>query len=303
MKGNNSLTKQKADTSLRAPSTSLRVNSGEAISTLGIASGTSRPRNDKLILSFFFAIIFALYTSISYAQDEDEGWELRKGKHFLIYYKEGVSRDYTGSVERKAESYYKSILNYLGFNRFDFWTWDNRCKIYLYPGQEEYLEDTNVEKWSNGRVHVTKKEIITYSTREEFLDYVLPHEMGHIIFREAIGVDRHMPLWIDEAVATLQEKDRERYLQAAKAIVENDDYVSLRRLSEINTYTEIPPVIFYSQAASVVDFLLERYGRRRFAEFCRDIKNGDDWQSALFKTYKFEDLDDLEREWIESLTS
>jgi len=233
-----------------------------------------------------------------YARDEE--WNVKKSKHFIVYYREAPT-EYAGKVARRAEHYYKKIINYLGFSRLDFWTWEKRCKIYLYPSREEYLEVTNARSWSTGRVHVIKKEIVTYAKEQQFLDYILPHEMGHIIFREAVGYNKSLPLWIDEGVAILQEKDREKYLLAARALIKEKSFIPLNELSEIRGYGEVSPLSFYSESASIMEFLLKRFSRRRFVIFCRSLRDGTGWREALLKTYKFESLDELERAWVESI--
>ncbi len=233
-----------------------------------------------------------------YAQDKE--WSIKKSKHFIIYYR-GVPTEYAAKVARKAEYYYKKIINYLGFNRLNFWTWEKRCKIYLYPSREEYLRATNAKSWSSGRVHVIKKEINTYAKKGQFLDYILPHEMGHIIFREAIGYDKNLPLWIDEGVAILQEKDREKYLLAARTLIKEKSFIPLNELSGIRGYGEVSPLSFYSESASIMEFLLERFTRRKFVIFCRSLRDGIGWREALLKTYRFESLEELERAWVEGL--
>ena len=254
----------------------------------------------KVILTQVIILaIIALFCGESlYAQDEE--LNIKKSKHFIVYYSE-ASAEYAGKVAREAERYYNSIIKYLGFNRFDFWTWDKRCKIYLYPTQEEYQIVTDSESWSNGKVHVTKKEIFTYAAREQFLDYILPHEMGHIIFREAVGTDKRLPLWLDEGIATLQEKDRGKYLLTAKTFANEGNFISLSELSGIRGYGEISPLIFYSESASIMDFLLEKFGKRRFVAFCHRLRDGEGWQEALLRTYKMDNLEELGQAWIKNL--
>jgi len=246
------------------------------------------------------ALIFLSCDNSLYARDQE--WTIKKSKHFIVYYRE-VSSRYASRVARQAEHYYKSVITYLGFNRFDFWTWEKRCKIYLYPSQEEYLEATNAESWSIGRVHVIKKEIVTYTKEKQFLDYILPHEMGHIIFREAVGFDKDLPLWIDEGIATLQEKDRDKYLLTARIFVREKNFISLEDLSNIRSYTQISPLVFYSESASIMEFLLERFSRREFVMFCHRLRDGEEWEDALLRTYKFEDLQQLEDVWINGIQS
>ena len=230
-------------------------------------------------------------------------WDVKKSKHFIIYHQE-VPQKYLSKVASKAEHYYKSITNYLGLMRFEFWTWEERCKIYLYPSQKGYLRSFGATPWSRGGVHVIRKEIISYVEdlkKEQFFDSTLPHEMGHIIFREVVGFDKNLPLWIDEGVAVLQEKDRQRYLSAARELVEEGQYIHLKQLSRVRSYRQISPLILYSEAASIMEFLLQRFGRERFVGFCRLLRDGEHWKEALLRTYRFEDLDALEEAWLDSI--
>ena len=235
------------------------------------------------------------------ADAEAELWNTKKSKHFVIHYQEDAP-EYLNQLIRKAEYYYNSIADYLGFKRFDFWLWDNRCKIYLYPNQKEYLSQTGRHSWSRAHVNVIKKEIKTYVWQDGFFDTILPHEMGHIIFREFIGYKKNLPLWLDEGVACMQEANSQDRLLTAKALVGERLFIPLNVLSNIRDYNFVTPVVFYSQSASLVDFILSRFGRSRFVDFCRRLRDEDSWEASLKSEYKFEDLEELERLWIADLT-
>jgi len=115
-------------------------------------------KKKRLTLVIALAFILLSIDSSLYAQDEE--WDIKKSKHFIVYHRE-VPTEYVSEVIREAEKYYKSIIDYLGFGRSKFWTWENRCKIYLYPSREQYMEMTNAKSWSAGKVHVIRKEIAT----------------------------------------------------------------------------------------------------------------------------------------------
>lgn len=225
-------------------------------------------------------------------------WNIKKSEHFIVYY-QGNPDEYISRVINKAEGYYRSITDYLGLRRFDFWTWDERCKIYLYPNREEYLKDPRSIPWSRGSVHIIEKKIVSYLGKDQFLDYVLPHELGHIVFRELVGFNKKLPLWMDEAVAVLQEKNRQRYLTAAGGLVKEGRYIPLEQLSDIRNYKQVSPLIFYSESASIMDFMLTEFGRDRFITFCRRLRDGEEWREALLRTYRFKDLGGLQEAWID----
>jgi len=203
-----------------------------------------RKKRIKIIWALLF-IGFVFFSSFLGAAWADE-WNIKKSGHFILYYKE-APQEYISEVSRCAENYYRNIADYLGFRRFNFWTWDKRCKIYFYPNKEEYLKETNAVEWSRGRVHVLKKEITTFVKDEQLLDYILPHELGHIVFREAVGFDKDLPLWLDEGVALLQEKDRDKYLAAAKDLVRKANISRLRHFLELVITTGLSRACFIAK--------------------------------------------------------
>ena len=133
---------------------------------------------------------------------------------------------------------------------------------------------------------------------EQFFDYILPHEIGHIVFREFVGFNKKLPLWLDEGVAVLQEKDRHNYMFVVKNLVDKGNHRSLEELSEIKECVDISPGEFYSQSASIVEFFLQDFGKNEFISFCRSLRDEEDWREAVRKVYKFDNLHLLEKEWI-----
>ena len=242
-----------------------------------------------------------LFTPLQVYAGNDVWNNIEKTKHFIVYYQD-ASSDYINRLTTEAERCYKNITEYLGFARFDFWIWDNRCKIFLYPNEEKYLGDTGVISWSRGHVQVKKKEISTYMWQEMLFDTILPHEMGHIIFREFVGYNKSLPLWLDEGVACMQEYESKERLASAKCLVSLKLYTHLDDLSKIRYSSVIIPFIFYSESSSLVDFLLRRFGRNKFVDFCRSLRDEPDWEQSLRGVYKLKGLDELEKLWVEDLT-
>lgn len=251
-------------------------------------------------------ISLALFSSVLFmplpARAEEQLWDnIEKSNHFIIYYKQ-ASFEYMQRLVREAEHCYKKITDYLGFKRFDFWIWDNRCKIFLYPDADKYLGTTGAASWSKGHVQIKTKEISTYIWQELFFDTILPHEIGHIIFRELVGFNKELPLWLDEGVACMQEYESRDRLNTAKCLVNLKLYTHLDDLSKIKDSSVIIPFIFYNQSASIIDFLLRRFGRNKFVDFCRSLRDTDDWVQSLKAVYRLKNLEELEKLWIADLT-
>ncbi|HTL48646.1 MAG TPA: peptidase MA family metallohydrolase [Verrucomicrobiae bacterium] len=252
-------------------------------------------------LPFFLAALFACPAAWAQAP-----WQEIKSDHFIVYSATG-ERTFMDQVAAKSELYYDAIANWLGYARRDgFWTWDGRCKIYVYGSREHYLGETGQAAWSNGAAVLERRMILSFQEAPGFLDSVLPHELAHLIFRDFVGGKGRIPLWLDEGVAMAQEKDKRKEFDVwiAKMIAEKK-WIPMETFMKVGNLQETPgdeAVMFYAQAQSVVRFLLEGYGSERFAGFCRSLRDGDTPQDALAKNYPqdFPTLQAFEGKWAAS---
>lgn len=238
----------------------------------------------------------------AFAEVNSSFWQAKKSQHFVIYYQE-APEDFVDELITRAEDYYNGIVDDLGFRRMDFWSWDNRAKIYLYKNADDFHKDSRRSEWAGAMVSVNNRTIETFVGQPGFFDSILPHEMTHIIFREFIGPKASLPLWIDEGVAGSQEQSNlKTRLEIAKGLVAKEQYIKLDKFSEIYSLGDITPYVFYSQAASLIDFLIKEQGREGFLDFSRALRDGKDWKEAIFSVYHFSSLDEMEKEWKDFIT-
>ena len=249
-------------------------------------------------------ILFFLYGDC-FAQISTTLWDIKKVDHFIIYSR-GASSEYVDKVARNAERDYIDIAHDLGFSGVnEFWTWDKRIKIYLFDTKLAYQKVMGAPDWSAGSVSFNKREIYAFMDMDNFFDTVLPHELGHIIFREFVGFNKKLPLWLDEGVASYMERTRrhERII-LSKMLMRHAEFMTIDILSKMIRGKILMPEIFYAESLSVVDYLLQTFGKDKFVEFCRrirDLKPGQTWELALRETYKFKGLSDLNSGWEEYL--
>ncbi len=255
-----------------------------------------------IVFSFFFCLVIMASDLLAKASED---WKEHKGYHFIIYYKD-VPPDFIKSVEETAELYYQEITRNLGFTRYTGWAWEDRAKIYIYANADDYVAAAKAGSWSHGAADWVKKEIHTYPAANGFFDSLLPHELGHIIFREFVGANPYIPRWLDEGVAMYQEKAKRWGVnQTVKKAIEENRFISLRDLSTINLQGVDDTTfinLFYDEAASVVYYLVTELGQFKFADFCRDLKAGKTLENALSSTYmRFKNLDELNNAWMDYL--
>lgn len=249
-------------------------------------------RNQLFILFFSF-----LLPAFSLGEVTSSLWQTKKSQHFIIYYQE-TTDDFAGKLADSAENYYNSIVDDLGFRRMDFWSWDNRAKIYLFNNSSDYLKDTGGAAWSGAQVSVNNRTIKTFIGQQNFLNSILPHELTHIIFREFVGFKIELPLWLDEGIACSQEKSILNWrLESAKSLVKQGSYLKFDKLFQIYDSALIDPGVFYSESASVIVFVLQKYGGESFLDFSRKIRDGAQWRAAFLDTYRFSNLEGLESAW------
>lgn len=242
--------------------------------------------------------------NIAYAGPGD-GWKEVKSRHFIVYYK-NTPADFAEEVIESAEGYYDQITGDLGFRRSKGWSFDDRARIYIFDDQQDYVLSSRQSHWSAGAAYYNQRTIKTYPSETGFFDSLLPHELGHIIFHEFIGVKTRIPTWFSEGIAMYQERAKRwgSHQKVRQAIADGTfmplEVLHRKRLTHDSSREEVE--LYYAQAASIVYFLIEEQGDFRFSMFCRKLQEGYSFMNALQKTYpRFESLDDLERAWIDYL--
>ena len=259
-------------------------------------------KNQKFLLSarFLFCFLLGLLGSKAvYA----ENWKELKGDHFIVYHQQS-DEQFANQVLRKAEIYYKQISSDLGYQRYsNFWQWDNRVKIYIYPTKDEFLKATGQNVWSHGVASYKAKEIKSYEWGEGFLEALLPHEITHLIFRDYVGFEGEIPIWLDEGVAQWEEPAKRAIVRSVmKSALESGRALSLRELTQtdVRKVTDADRALhFYIQAASLIDFLVRKFGADNFIAFCRQLRDGKTLDEALSFTYQttMRDLTQMEEKW------
>ena len=254
-------------------------------------------------------------------------WKEVGGEHFIVFFTQ--DEKFAKNVSDKAEVYYTRIASDLGYPRYsEFWTWDKRAKIYIYPDRESYLKATSQPQWSEGMAEYRSKQIISYAWSQGFVESLLPHEMAHLIFRDFVGFKGEIPLWLDEGVAQWEEELKRKQLKAmARHLYNADSTLSLRDMMKLDIrnikstdriyirstrtkagqngvlFLSLENLVntYYIQAVSLVGFLIESYGSLSFADFCRQLRDGKSIDGALRSAYPdhIKSIDDFENKWRE----
>lgn len=232
-------------------------------------------------------------------------WQESKDEHFVAYHVK-AHKPFAGKVLKKSEAYYKSIPKKLGITRYSqFWTWDNRVKIYLYPDRATFLNETRMPEWARALANYKKREIKSYKGHSgtPFVDGPLPHELAHLVLRDLIGLTRKVPLWLDEGVAQMMEAGKTRTAKMyVQQLLETDNFMSVGTLTKLNIYRVRDRQLvnmFYMEACCLVDFLVAKFGAGKFYRLCCKIRDGKSLDNALKDAYpgSIRNVDELNEKW------
>ena len=256
-------------------------------------------------------------------------WKKASGEHFFVYYTDDDK--FAKNVLDKAEKYYVRIAKGLGYPRYSgFWTWDNRVPIYIFADHKAFIQATGQPEWSHGMADYTHKQIVSYAWGEGFVESLLPHEMAHLIFRDFVGFKGEIPLWLDEGVAQWAEESKREYMsQIAMEYYKEDKLLSIEDMMKLDIrllkdmdriyiratktregkmaalFLDVESLVktYYLESVAMINFMIDRFGAKRFTQFCRELRDGKKIEEALQSAYpnKMKNLDEFEERWREYL--
>ncbi|MEA3305275.1 MAG: hypothetical protein U9R52_00510 [Candidatus Omnitrophota bacterium] len=223
--------------------------------------------------------------------------------HFIIYHN---NRPRANKILWKAEYHYKRIINHIGVKNFRPWEEEDeeRCLIYLYPSKEAYMAETGAPEWSAGLAHGDITKISLYEGVKEVERSVLPHELTHMLLRE-LWNKKPIPLWLNEGMAQFEEeceygifhrKKRMKNIAKSRAYFKFSELFAMRHVPSDNV------TLFYTQSASIIDYLIRGNLRANFGRFLMLIKNGKKADSALKEAFQWKyknGISSLEERWLD----
>lgn len=175
--------------------------------------------------------------------------------------------------------------------------------LYIYDSTQAMREAILFEpQWAGGMAFAEFRTIILGISQQDLtwgLDAV-EHELAHVIVGNLAGACySRVPRWLDEGLAMVAEGGLDPESQALlDQALADDTLYPVRALTD--SFTEDPgrASLAYAQSYSLVDFLLEQYGRGRLLDLLAATQAGSGPDSALRQVYGF-DTDGFERAWRE----
>jgi hypothetical protein len=154
--------------------------------------------------------------------------------------------------------------------------------------------------FDNGRI--LSMDMHIEGTQDRLLASVLPHEITHTVFAHYFRTP--VPRWADEGGSVLSEDEQERshHDRLVRQILNTPGRaIPLRRLFTLTQYPR-DVMVLYAEGYSVTNFLVGRSSRPAFLAFLAQGMRGD-WDGAVRTHYGFNSVEELERAWVQHLSS
>ncbi|MBI4346779.1 MAG: hypothetical protein HY553_07975 [Elusimicrobia bacterium] len=242
---------------------------------------------------------------VSEAPAVPKGFSFEQLRHFNVYTEgEPAAAEFLETLEKL----HANLM--LDLAAFSPWAREERVSIFLFRNQDSYRRVTGRPAWSGGASSVSKRKIYLYESEE--LIGILAHELCHIYFDGFFVGGKTNPLWLSEGLATLVQV--ERGLASPNWLPENLDVLNrgggftfddLMRVEDTSGANDDNVRLWYTQAYSVVRFLIRAQWKSSFFHFCRHLRDGRPVQEALYRAYgmPFNRVKALEYAWRYDMTS
>jgi hypothetical protein len=199
------------------------------------------------------------------------------------------------SMGQWAEYYRKDkAIQWLGH---EMPPWQEPCPLHIKvtrggAGGATSFNFTNGQVWQTMEIE---------GSLERLTNSVLPHEVTHTVFAHYFRCP--VPRWADEGGAVLSEDDIERnnHDMMVRQILNSGKSIALRYLFSLREYPREVGAL-YAEGFSVADFLVSSSSRAVFLEFvAHGMQYG--WDSAARSVYHFQNVEQLQEAWLNSLRS
>ena len=178
---------------------------------------------------------------------------------------------------------------------------DSPVDIYIYANSND-LQDSILfaPSWVGGQAF-PQNDIVIIGISPDQLDWgkgTEAHELTHVLVGHlTFSCLGFVPTWLNEGLAMygeggVQTADQAQFDQAVAA----DQLPSLRSLTGGFSEESSRATLSYTEAYSVVNFLIKTYGRVKMTALLLDLRDGQTTEAALQSVYGL-DLDGLEAAW------
>ena len=254
-------------------------------------------RNHPIILGLA-TVVAVLISSQAIAQFGPQQQHVAHSQNFIVF---ASSPQFAAQASKAAEDYRSKLAIYwLGE---ELPPWSQRCPVHVASSLR--LGAGGETRFSPIPGGVGNWMMQVQGTEERVLDSVLPHEITHTIFashfapfNRAPPFDKYLPRWADEGACTTVEhiEEKSKHQHFLQDFLRTGRGIAFNKMFSLKDYPkDILPL--YAQGHSVVQFLLDQGGPRKFVGFLEEGMRSGVWQVAMKNHYEYETIGELQTQW------
>ncbi len=177
--------------------------------------------------------------------------------------------------------------------------------VMLFLAKESYINYTHRPAWSGASSDLQSDTM--YIIEKTGFYALSVHELTHLYF-DQFFLPKLSPLWLSEGMAVYMQvyttQQRPNYVEARlRQIVQTGKIIPFEQMMSAETLKDYPrdqAELWYTQAYSVVDYLLNTRSRDEFYKMCDELKKGTPLYQALYRAYgmPFNKVSTLQNVWL-----
>ena len=183
----------------------------------------------------------------------------------------------------------------------------SKILVMLFSNKVSYHDFTHLPSWSGASSDL---QTDTMYVIEGSSFYPLSvHELTHLYF-DGYFLPTISPLWLSEGMAVYMQiyasKQKPRWIDDSLRRIVAGDIIPLEEMTateDLSSYDTPQAELWYAQAYSLVDYLLNTRPRDEFYKFCAELKNNTPLHQALYRAYgmPFNKVSVLQNVWLHDL--
>lgn len=184
----------------------------------------------------------------------------------------------------------------------------NKILVMLFNAHQSYMDFTKRPAWSGASSDL--KTDTMYIIEQTGYYPLAVHELTHLYF-DGYFLPTISPLWLSEGMAVYMQiyatkqtpdwvnRSLERILEEGELI----PFEEMTSVEDLKDYSDDQAALWYTQAYSIVDYLLNNRSRDEFYRFCNELKAATPLHQALFRAYgmPFNKVSVLQNVWLHDL--
>ena len=213
------------------------------------------------------------------------------------------------SVEEKLKTVLDSIHGnlMLDLTPFTLLSKPNKILVMLFGNRKTYMSFTKRPAWS-GAASDLRSDTMYVIEGKNFYPLSV-HELTHLYF-DGYFSPSVSPLWLSEGMAVYMQiystQQKPNWIDHSISNILRGGYIPLEdmvHVEDLSHLTTQQAELWYTQAYSVVDYLLNERTRDEFYRFCNELKMGTPVHQALYRAYgmPFTKVSVLQNVWLHDL--